>query len=521
MSKERLAAIDIGTNSIRCIVVECRPDGSFKTLDDEKETVRLGEGIAETGEISPAAVARAEAALVRMRKLADGLKVKAIEAVATSAMRKAQNGPQLVKQLSTLLGSQIRVITGEEEAALAAQSALRNFDTSGKRFGVIDVGGGSVELITAQGTHVEEFYSFELGAVVMTEQFFKTDPVRSTDLRRFQKHIRDTVKKQLAGDKLFLPMLIGSGGTINAIAQMALQLRRNPVEGVHGLEVLRSEVVHLLAMLLRRDLKERRTIPGLSPDRADIIIAGVALVDTLMELFSANTLLVNAHGVREGMIFEAIKRRGMGPEAQQPRSWRDSVIAFGQSCQMDDAHSRQVARLSLSLFDQLAEPFGLKKRERVILETAALLHDTGYYISYHSHHKHSCHLIRHAELFGITPRERELAAVVARYHRKSMPKKKHDEFQRLTVKEQQSVSRLAGILRLADGLDRRRCATVENLVCRVDGNLLQLLLSGSEDLAVELFGGSSKKDLFEKAFGLRVVFATTAPPQGREEEQTP
>ena len=506
MSKDRLAAIDIGTNSIRCIVVECLDDGSFQILDDEKDTVRLGEGIAETGEISAAAVARAEAALIRMRKLVTGLKVKAIDAIATSAMRKAKNGPQLVKRFSELLGSEISVISGDKEAALAAQSALRNFDTQGKRFGVIDVGGGSVELITAQGVHVEEFYSFELGAVVMTERFFTADPVRATDYRRFQKHIRETIKKQLDGDKLILPTLIGSGGTINAIAQMALQLRRNPVESVHGLEVLRSEVVHLLAMLQRRDLKERRNIPGLSPDRADIIVAGVSLVDSLMELFSANTLLVNSHGIREGMILEAIKRRGMGPEAQAPRSWRESVISFGQSCQMDDLHSLQVATLSLALFDQLAEGYALKKRERMLLEAAALLHDIGYYISYHSHHKHSCHLIRHADLFGITPREREMVAIIARYHRKSLPKKKHDEFQRLTVKEQATVLKLAGILRLADGLDRRRCSSVSGLQCQIDGKQLQLVLTGSEDLTVELFGGSAKKDLFEKAFGVQVLF---------------
>jgi len=507
MNKNRLAAIDIGTNSIRCIVVECHTDGSFRILDDEKDTVRLGEGIAETGEISDAAVARAEAALTRMRKLVTGLKVTAVEAVATSAMRKAAIGSRLVRRFSELLDAPIRVISGDEEAALAAQSALRNFDTQGKRFGVIDVGGGSVELITAQGTHVEEYYSFELGAVVMTEQFFAVDPVREGDYRKFQKHVRDAVKKQLDGDRLVLPTLIGSGGTINAIAQMALQLRRNPVESVHGIEVLRSEVVHLLAMLQRRDLKGRRDVPGLSLDRADIIVAGVGVVDTLMDLFSANTLLVNSHGIREGMILEAIKRRGMAPEAPVYRSWRESVVAFGQSCQMDDVHSLQVATLSLALFDQLAEPFGLKKRERVILEAAALLHDIGYYISYHSHHKHSCHLIRHADLFGITPRERELVAVIARYHRKSLPKKKHDEFQRLTLKEQTTVSRLAGILRLADGLDRRRCSSVSRLQCTLEGTLLHVALSGAEDLAVELFGGNAKKDLFEKTFECQVQFS--------------
>lgn len=515
MNKERLAALDIGTNSIRCIVVACSKDGSFQTLLDEKATVRLGEGIAGTGEISPAAIARAEAALQHMRKLATGLRVKAIDAVATSAMRKASNGVLLVKRFSDILGSEIRVISGEEEAELAAHSALRNFDTQGKRFGVIDVGGGSVELIIAQGVHVEACYSFELGAVVMTERYFTEDPVTPVALKRFGKHIRDTIKEQLDGDKLMLPTLIGSGGTINAIGQMALQLRRNPVESIHGLKILRSEVVHLLAMLQRRDLNSRREIPGLSPDRADIIVAGVALVDTLMELFGANSLLVNANGIREGMILDAIKRRGMGPEVPLHRTWRDSVVAFGRSCQSDDEHSQQVARLSLRLFDQLAKTFSLKKRERVLLEAAALLHDVGYYISYHSHHKHSCHLIRHADLFGITPREREMIAVIARYHRKSMPKKKHAEFTRLTEKERLTITRLAGILKLADGLDRRRNSSVHTASCTISDNQAVLTLSGSDDLSVEQHGAESKKDLFEKAFGLQLSISV----EGQHEQQ--
>lgn len=510
MAIKRLAAVDIGTNSIRCIVVECHDDGRFCILDDEKDTVRLGEGIAKTGHISEVAVSRAIGALTRIQKLIIGLKVTMIDAVATSAMRKASNGAQLLTHFSELLGTPIRLITGEEEAALAAQSALRNFDMGGKRYGVIDVGGGSVELTTAQGTHIEEYYSFDLGAIVMTEQFFSVDPVRSADYRKFYKHVREIIKKKLDGEKLVLPTLIGSGGTINAIGQMALQLRRNSIESVHGIEILRSEVVHLLAMLMHRDLKGRRSIAGLSPDRADIIVAGVGLVDTLMDLFSANTLLINTHGIREGIIIEAIKHRGLAPETPMPRTWRESVLSFGRSCHMDEIHSRQVTKLALSLFDQLSGAFSLKKRDRVILGAASLLHDIGYYISYHSHHKHSYHMIRHADLFGITPREKELAAVVARYHRKSLPKKKHDEFQRLSEKDQALVCQLAGILRLADGLDRRRTSAVKSLTCTLRNNLAQLTLTSDEDVAVELFAGNVKKDLFETAFGVNVVFATQA-----------
>lgn len=506
MKNERLAAIDIGTNSIRCIVVEASRNGSYRILDDEKETVRLGEGIASRGAISNAAIQRAELAISRMTKLVKGLGVRGVEAVATSAVRSATNGPALVARLETILGVPIQVISGEQEAALAAQSALRNFDMQGQRYGVLDVGGGSVELTTAQGQVVEEHYSLELGAVVMTERFLRGDPLRGTDLEKFRRHLRAELKKRFGNDKLQLPLLVGSGGTVTAIAQMVLQYRREELPSVQGVTVLRSEVVHILAMLQRKTLAERKTVPGLSPDRADIIVAGVGVVDTLMEFFGSNSLLVNARGIREGVILQALQRHGLARQTPTHRTWRDSVLEFGRNCQIEEGHALQVARLALSLFDDLAKPCALKKRDRVVLEAAAILHDAGAWISYESHHKHSYHLIRHAELFGLSPRERELAAQVARYHRKALPKKKHEPLQKLTAKEQALVSRLGGLLRLADGLDRRRCGAVERISCSVQGTVARLTVSGSDDLAVEVFGGSAKKELFEKAFGLQILF---------------
>ncbi len=400
----------------------------------------------------------------------------------------------------------IRVISGEEEAALASQSALRNFDLQGQRYGVLDVGGGSVELTTAQGAIIEEHYSLELGAVVMTERFLRGDPIRDEAVARLRRHIRKQLKERFGNGKLRLPLLVGSGGTITTIAQMVLAYRREELPAVHGMTVLRTEVVHILAMLQRKPLAERKTLPGLSPDRADIIVAGVVLVDTLMEFFDTNALLVNGRGIREGVILQALERHGLSGQTQPPRSWRDGVLEFGRNCQIEEGHALQVARLALSLFDDLAVPCSLKKRERVILETAAILHDCGAWINYESHHKHSYHLIRHAALFGLSPREREQAAQVARYHRKALPKKKHEPFQKLTEREQTLVCRLGGILRLADGLDRRRCGAVGRISCELLGRVARMVLYGADDLTVELFGGSAKKELFEKAFGLQVVF---------------
>jgi exopolyphosphatase/guanosine-5'-triphosphate,3'-diphosphate pyrophosphatase len=507
MKKSRIAAIDIGTNSIRCIIAEASDDGKFKILDDEKATVRLGEKLAMTGMISDEASNRAIEAIRRFRKLVAGFNVEAVEAVATSAIRTATNGKELVAKLSEELGHEIKVISGEEEAELTAASSLSNFDMNGKRYAMVDIGGGSVEIVMACGNHVEEFYSLDLGAVVMTDRFFTSDPIAEDELNKLQRHIRRSLKRTFTGKRFAVDSLIGSGGTLTALGYMAMQMRKDNYVSIHGYEVLRSEVVHLLAMLIRRDLKGRRTIPGLHQDRADIIVAGVVLVDELLRFFDANRVLVNERGIREGLLIRAMKRLGFTAANTAP-TWRDAVKDFARSCHVEEPHAAHVAGLALSIFDALSLPFGLKKPERKLLEAAAILHDSGYFISYGSHHKHSYHLIRHAELFGFTPRERELIAQIARYHRKSLPKRKHEAFQSLKEKDQIAVARLGGILRLADGLDRRRSGVIQDVSCQFGGSTITVYLTATEDISVEIFGANAKKDLFEKAFGCSVVFAT-------------
>jgi exopolyphosphatase/guanosine-5'-triphosphate,3'-diphosphate pyrophosphatase len=509
MKKSRIAAIDIGTNSIRCIIAEAAKDGKFKIVDDEKATVRLGEKLAMTGVISDEASSRAIEAIRRFRKLLTGLNVEAVEAVATSAVRSAANGKELVATLSEELGHEIKTISGEEEAELTAASALSNFDMYGKRYAMVDIGGGSVEIISACGNHVEEFYSLDLGAVVMTDRFLVSDPIDEEELGKLQRHIRASLKRTISGKKSSCDTLIGSGGTLTALGYMAMQMRKDNYVSIHGYEVLRSEVVHLLAMLIRKDLKGRRTIPGLNQDRADIIVAGVVLIDELMRYLDANRILINERGIREGLLIRAMKRLGFAPGDSAPPTWREAVTDFARSCHVDEPHALQVSGMALSIFDALALPFGLKKSEKKLLEAAAILHDSGYFISYGSHHKHSYHLIRHAELFGFTPRERELIAQIARYHRKSLPKRKHEAFQNLSEKDQITVARLGGILRLADGLDRRRSGLIQGVVCQFAGTAITITLTATEDISVEIFGANAKKDLFEKAFGSTVVFATS------------
>jgi len=429
-----------------------------------------------------------------------------VEAIATSAMRKANNGEALLDAMSRKLGHQIRIISGVEEAGLAMLSAQRHFDMEYKRYAVFDIGGGSLEIATALGNHVEEYYSLDLGAVLMNEMFINEDPVSPASLKRLKRYVHSSLKKHL---HLSTPLqsLIGSGGTVTALGGMAMNARGKLYTSIHGYEVLRSEVVHTLCMLTRKSVKERSLVPGLNPDRADIIVAGVAVVEALMEYCGANQLLVNERGIREGLIIRAMEKNGMVSPLPSPRSWKESAREFARSCKCDEPHSNQVASLSLSILDAVATRYAIQKSDRKILEAAAILHDSGYFIAYKSHHKHSYHLIRHSELFGFTPREREIIAQIARYHRKSLPKQKHESFGALHPADQRKVLQLGGILRLADGLDRRRNSAVEKIVCSVKGKKFHLQLTGSEDLSVERYGASAKKDLFEKAFSMAVVLS--------------
>lgn len=504
MKKHRLAAIDIGTNSIRSIVAEVDKGGKFRVLDDEKVTVRLGEGVTRNNAISAASWQRAMEALSRIKKIVDGYGVIGIESVATSAVRRAVNGEAFVRTVADTIGLQIDVISGEEEADLAVLSAQNNFDMENIRYAIVDIGGGSVEIVTALGVHVEEIFSLELGAVTLTENFISTDPISKNEHKRLRKHIRKVLKKVFVGE-VSAQCLIASGGTMTTIAAMVMAMRKEEYGSLHGYEVLHSEVVHLLAMLLRKDLKERKAIQGLHPDRADIIVAGVTVVDEMMTFFNANLLKINERGIREGLILKGLEKYNLSHDGRSPRNWRDVVLEFARSCHHDEVHALQVAKLALEIYAAVAPSFNLGEKERQMLEAAALVHDVGYFIDYSGHHKHSYHLVRHADLFGFTPREREIIAHVARYHRKSLPKKKHEAFSRLELRDQLLVKKLAGLLRLADGLDRRRSCLVSGLDCSLTPTTFMVKLHGAEDVSVELYGGKAKGDLFEAAFSRKLV----------------
>jgi exopolyphosphatase/guanosine-5'-triphosphate,3'-diphosphate pyrophosphatase len=501
---KRIAAIDIGSNSVRSIVVEAPSSGPPRLLHDEKVQTRLAAGLSRTDTLAPEAMDRTIEALGRMLEMVRGADVDKVRAVATSAVREAVNGKAFVARVKRELGLDVEIVAPDDEGRLAFLSAAAHFDLDG-RVAVIDLGGGSLEVVRAVGGEIEGIDSLGLGAVALTERFATEDPLPPKAFKALKRHVRSSLSEAFGIDPDVPRLLVGSGGTVNSLAWMASHLHGESFNSVQGYAIPRADVVHLVALMKRSTVEERRAIPGLAAQRADIILAGAVVVDEVMRLFGMNELRVNGKGIREGLVQETISARKRAPG---PRDRMRAVMDFARRCRFDRKHSLHVAGLALSLFDQLADELGLADEGKPLLEAAAVLHDVGYYIAYDRHHKHSYHLVRHADLPGFTPREREMIASLARYHRGALPRAQHESLRRLAAADREQVERLGALLRLADGLDRSRGQKVRRVTAEIRKKRLVLHLEGDPPLDIEGYGAMGKGDLFQRAFGLTVEVDT-------------
>ncbi len=317
-NRPRLAAIDIGSNSLRCIIVEVDPQGNIRILGDEKAPVRLGAAMNLTGRISDQAGQLAIEALQRMQKVCANMRVETVAVVATSAVRKATNQAEFLRQVKKETGLQIQVISGEQEAELALLSVQHNFDLENQRYALADIGGGSVEIVIATGCQTEMVLSMDLGAVTLTEEFLRKDPVGRDECQQLRQHIRKNFKDFGLSNSRPISNLIGSGGTITNIGGMVMAMRKDQDGSAHRLQVQHSETIQLLTKLSRTSIQERLIFSGLNPQRADIILAGVILTDELMRHFHTSLLQINAKGIREGLILQGIQKSGLWPCSQPP-----------------------------------------------------------------------------------------------------------------------------------------------------------------------------------------------------------
>ncbi len=516
-----LAAIDIGTNSIHMVVVQIDPTlPAFTIIAKEKDTVRLGNRDPKTGNLTPEAMERAMAALRRCQELAISLDAEQIVAVATSAVREAPNGREFLKRVDAELGLFINLISGQEEARRIYLGVLSGMEFNNHPQVIIDIGGGSTELILGDSHQPRFLSSTKVGAVRLTDEFITTDPICDREFNYLQAYIRGTLERPIEellshldeGEK---PRLVGTSGTIESLAAIDAKDKLGMVPNpLNGYELARDDLKAIVKHLASLDYKERADIPGMSEKRSEIIVAGSLILLEAMTLLDIESLTICERALREGVIVDWMLTHGLIEDRlhYQSEVRQRSVLKVAQKYQVNLEYSDRVANFALSLFNQTKgslHDWGAEERE--LLWAAAILHSCGLYVSHSAHHKHSYYLIRHGELLGFTDVELEVIANLARYHRRSKPKKKHDNYNNLPSKKHRHlVSQLSALLRLAVALDRRKIGAIERVQCDYlpDDKVLHLRLVPThpgDDCALELWSLDYKKGICEEEFNLEVV----------------
>ena len=518
---QTIAAIDVGTNSIHMVVVKVNPEiPAFNIIDTEKSTVRLGEGSKETGLLHPDAIARSIAALRRCQEVAQACKVDQILAVATSAVREAPNGRSFIQAVETELDLKINVISGPEEARRIYLGVLSGIEFHEKPHVIIDIGGGSTELILGDGQDPRSLSSTKVGAVRLTEEFITTDPVRVREFERLQAYVRgmlerpvDELRSQLNPDEV--PTLIGTSGTIESILKLhACEVMGACPTTLHGHVLTLDDLNDLIHQLRKYTYEERCKMPGMLERRAEIILAGAVILSEAMTLLKLESITTCERALREGIVVDWMLKQGLIEDRLRYQgSVRErSVTHLAHQYHVDMVPAERIADFAVALFDQTQgslHKWGTE--ERHLLWAAAILHNCGHYISHSAHHKHSYYLIRHGGLLGYTDAEVEIIANLARYHRKGPPKKKHENYQNLVNKTQRLiVDQLSAILKLAVALDRRQIGAIQSLRCEYDatskGVTIHLQASqADDDCALELWSLDIKKVCFEAVFGVTLV----------------
>ncbi|MDX6694135.1 MAG: exopolyphosphatase / guanosine-5'-triphosphate,3'-diphosphate pyrophosphatase [Blastocatellia bacterium] len=510
----KLAAIDIGSNSIKMVVVDAAASDSFAVLAREKEVVRLGHATLREGHLSPEAIQSAAACLKRFRAVAEARGAERIVAIATASVREANNAAEFIDEVEGLTGVRVEVLSGVEEARLIGLAASQGCAARGVSLINVDIGGGSTEISLVRDRVPAELYSVKLGAVGLTESLIANDPPKQKELRALREEIRAALERparELSGMRWQLAT--GTSGTIIAIGE-ALRLRALRKAGKEdigaqtaGAEIPLERLARFNSRAAGMSASERRDIPGISAQRAEILVAGGQILEGAMQAFGISVLRSCDYALREGVIIDRLREweaESRPPVPDVADQKLRGVHAVGRRFGYEEAHAHQVARLAEKIFDALAPLHRLSRHQRTLLSAAALLHDAGYHIAHEAHHKHSLYLIKNSEVTGFSEAERHVIANVARYHRGALPKERHADYGELNALDRETVSRLAAILRLADALDRSHDSRVQDLTCAHEGQRVQLRLHSAQPCDNEILAAMQRGDLFEQVFDCRL-----------------
>jgi exopolyphosphatase/guanosine-5'-triphosphate,3'-diphosphate pyrophosphatase len=508
----RIAAIDIGTNSIHMVIAEATHADTFSLLDREREVVQIGRGSFASGRLRRDAMQRTADALARFVQLARRHAVDRILCTATAAVREARNGGDFLKLARHAAGVAPRVIPSEEEGRLihlAVQAALKLPERPAL---IVDIGGGSMQLVHVNGAQLLKVIGVPLGALRLTETQIEHDPPTDEELEELRRVARKQLRKAL--DELGGPapeVIYGSSGSIHALAELAhveQHGRELPQLNGHVLEL--DALANLARRLERMSDEQRSALPGIDEARAEILVAGAIVLEQVLRLTDAKSITLSDYGVREGLVTDWLARHAhelSGMEAATDLRMR-SVLGLLTRFDPSGRHAQHVAALSLQLFDALAPWHECGAQEREWLHFAALLHDVGSAIAYDGHAQHSAYIIRNGGLRGLTAEEVEILALVARYHGGARPRMRRDEaYAGLRRKQRRTVRWLSALLRAAEGFDRSHYQLVRGLSVRRRGERLEIVADSRRHAQLEIWAGRRRAAGLERLLGcdVRVV----------------
>jgi exopolyphosphatase/guanosine-5'-triphosphate,3'-diphosphate pyrophosphatase len=506
----RYAAIDIGSNSVRMEAAETIDGEMPRILASERSVTRLGTSVFRGGRISQESMELICGVLASMAAQYKRLDVTGVRAVATAAVRDASNQQEFLARASAALGTDVEIISGQEEARLIHLGVKLRWPHPKERFLIIDIGGGSAEIILSENERTVQMFSKPLGALRLQELFLRSDPPRAAEMHRLEEYIEERIGSAVRRiGTARIDRVIGTSATASAIVCAVNRIPRTRRDESDRRRATTSQIRKLFRDLCESDIATRQKITGIGPRRAEIIIPGTAVLLRLLEAFRMPALFYSAAGVRDGIIADLAARgldRGLTQLAVDQRTVVEQMAErYGVSLR----HARKVARLSNDLFRGFQSFHKLPPEYGPLLEAAAYLHDTGHFISDTRHHKHSYYLVANSDMPGFTLPERELIANLCRYHRKSLPAPEHSNLQQLNMEERRAVGFLIPLLRMADSLDRSRGQRIRSVECKVrDGEFLLTLNTPPEtDIDLEVWAAERLSEIFRLAYGKPTAIA--------------
>ena len=494
--ERRVGLVDLGSGTARLVVYAYVPGRRYRLVDELREPVRLGQGLARSGRLAPEAVLRALAFLAAVQDYAQATGLERLDVFATSAVRSAENARELLEP-ARRMGLAPRVLSGEEEARYGVLAVSGGFELEDAW--VVDLGGGSAQLSRMRRRAFAGGRAYPLGAVRLYERFLEHDPPKPREVRALEREVKAQLADALPElERARLP-LVAMGGTVRNLARAVQRAGRYPLERLHGYALTRDALEALTEKLLTKSAAARRRVPGLSADRADVIVAGALAYRTLLRAGGFSELFVSGFGLREGVFFEHFLPPPHRPDSVRALHLANLEARFAELAQ----HTQSVRALALRLFDALAPRFGMTAEDRVLLEAAARVHDVGLTVDFYDHHKHGAYLVLQHTLAGWSHREQALLALLVRYHRKGRPRP-GALAPLLEAGDEVRLARLAVLLRLAEHLERARSGRVKRLEVEVGNEEVTLRVGGPENPWVEVWETQKDAGLFERAFGLRL-----------------